>query len=150
MAEKIAYIRAFNFVVNFNGGGLNITEMGWQEVTGFSAELGIEEVFEGGENQFAWRLPKPPKFKNLVLKRALQPDNHGLVEWANDAIYNFKFAPTTVTVSIKGEKDEDPPLRTWDFIDAYPVKIQTSDLSAQKDELVIETLELAYKYFMPK
>lgn len=150
MTEKIEYIRAFSFVVNFNGGGLSIEDMGWQEVTGFSAELGIDEVSEGGENQFAWRLPKPPKYKNLVLKRALRHDSKGLVEWANDAIYNFKFAPTTVTVSIKGEGKEDPPLRTWEFFDAYPVKIQTSDLSAQKGELVIETLELAYKYFVPR
>lgn len=150
MVEKIQYIRAFNFLVNFNGGGLSIKKMAWHEVTGFSAELEIEEISEGGENQFTWRLPKPPKYKNLVLKRASRTndDNYQkLVEWANNAINNFIFKPTTVTVSITGEKDDDPPLRTWDFVDAYPVRIQTTDLSAQKDELVIETLELAYKYF---
>ncbi len=145
--EQFNYIHAFCFVVNFQGGGLDIKKMGWQEVSGLNAELGIEEVAEGGENQFTWRLPKPPKYKNLVLKRASRVNCDSLIEWVNNAITNFQFAPTTVTVSILGESDMDTPIRVWNFVDAYPVSMKISDLSAQKGELVIETLELAYKYF---
>ena len=145
--EIIKYHRAFNFVVSFNGGGLNIQNMGWQEVSGIGVELDIEEFAEGGQNQFAWRLPKPPKYKNLVLKRASSATHKELIDWANNAFKNFAFAPTTVVVSITSENDKATPIRTWNFVDAYPVKMQITDLSAQKNELIIETLELAYKYF---
>ena len=52
-----------------------------------------------------------------------------------------------MVVQITGDNDEEV-LRSWNFVGAYPVKIQTTELSAQKGELVIETLELAYKYFI--
>jgi phage tail-like protein len=47
-------------------------------------------------------------------------------------------------LSHKGE-----PLKSWSFIGAYPVKIQTSELNAKNNSLVIETVELAYKYSRP-
>ncbi|WP_308007811.1 phage tail protein [uncultured Prevotella sp.] len=144
--DKLKYIRGFHFLVSFSD-GINVKNMGWQEVSGFNAELQVEEVSEGGENQFTWRLPKPPRHKNLVLKRALGTKMDDLIKWAKEAIEGFVFKPATVVVQITGDNDEEV-LRSWNFVGAYPVKIQTTELSAQKGELVIETLELAYKYFI--
>ena len=41
---------------------------------------------------------------------------------------------------------EGKPVKSWKFIDVYPVKIQISDLNAKENSLVIETLEMVYKY----
>jgi T4-like virus tail tube protein gp19. len=36
------------------------------------------------------------------------------------------------------------PLNNWSVLNAYPVKWDISALNSQKNELVIETLEMAY------
>ena len=33
------------------------SDVGFQEVSGLSAEIGVEEVVSGGENRFKYRLP---------------------------------------------------------------------------------------------
>lgn len=152
MAEKnteTKYATAFSFDVSFNG-KLKVDKMGWQEVTGLSRELGVEEISEGGENKFAWRLPKPAKYKNLVLKRAVCTDaNANTVRtWARNAIENFEIKPCDLVITLRDEKFN--PLRSWNVVGAYPVKMETSQLNANKSELAIETLELAFKYFAEK
>lgn len=147
MLEKnhTAYVTSFSFHASFMGKDLFIMDSGWQEISGLSAELSMEEIQEGGENQFSWRLPKPAKYRNLVLKRAVRVIDDDLLKWAKEAIQNFNFSPCNVVISVLDEKHN--PVRTWNFVDAYPVKLETSGLNALKNELEIETLELAYKYF---
>ena len=41
-------------------------------------------------------------------------------------------------------KNHDPVI-TWKVINAFPVKIQASDLKADGNEVAIETLELAHE-----
>ena len=41
------------------------------------------------------------------------------------------------------------PLNNWSVLNAYPVKWDISALNSQKNELVIETLEMAYTKFDP-
>ncbi|MBP5455180.1 MAG: phage tail protein [Paludibacteraceae bacterium] len=152
-----SYVPAFHFEVTFLSvalglGGLlenAINEdgnigMAFSEVSGISAELQTEEVGEGGNNSFKYRLPKPPKYNNLVLKRALSTTPSVLIMWANEAIHNFNFYPCTAVVALLNE--EHIPVKVWAFNNAYPVKLEVSNLSANKSELVIETLELAYNY----
>ena len=43
------------------------------------------------------------------------------------------------------EKGE--PLRTWNVSHAIPKKWSVSDLNANENSLVIETMELTYRYF---
>ncbi|HNW99399.1 MAG TPA: phage tail protein [Bacteroidales bacterium] len=116
----------------------------FHEVTGLSAELTVEELAEGGENRYTHKLPVKAKFPNLVLKRALSPLPSILTKWVEDAIYNMEFSPCTVIVSLLNETHI--PVKNWIFYSAYPVKIQVTDLKAQDNSVVVETLELAYKY----
>ena len=115
----------------------------FSEVGGLSMELQTEDIISGGDNGFTIRLPKPPKSKNLTLKRALAAAPPDIIDWARDALENFNFKTRTVVVSIV-DYDEHP-VKTWNFKKAYPVKLAVTDLSASKNEIVIETLELAYQ-----
>lgn len=154
MGKNNSYISAFHFAVSFVGlekymsealsGGDNPIDMSFSEVSGLNAELQTEEVAEGGNNKFSYRLPKPAKYNNLVLKRALSTTPSAIVNWANEAIYDFSFHPCTVVVALLNE--EHKPVKAWSFNNAYPVKLNVSNLDANKNELVIETLELAYNY----
>lgn len=135
----------FHFRVEFILDGTVESDTRFQEVSGLSAELGLEEVVEGGENRFSHRLPTRAKYANLTLKRGLLSES-GLIDWCKNAIENFDFTPATVNVTLLNESHE-PVADTLSFIRAWPVKWSVSDFKAQDNALVIETLELAYNYF---
>ena len=141
------YVPGFYFKVSFDGFEKSDAEAKFQEVSGIQAEIEMEDVREGGEKRFVHHLPKGAKFPNLTLKRALHADYSHIVKWAENAIHNFEFRLYDVEVSLLNPKGE--PLKTWSFIGAYPVKIQISDLNANNNSLVIESLELACKYSRP-
>jgi len=149
MADKLGtFLTAFHFSVTFMWDD-KIVEIPFQTVSGIGGSIQTEDLEEGGENRFVHKLPKQVKFDNLKLSRALRSDDNLkqqriLIDWAEDALYNFNIKPKTVLVSILNELHL--PVRSWYFVDAYPVKLSVKDLDAQRDELVIETLELTYKY----
>ena len=68
-----------------------------------------------------------------------------LIGWFRDAVESFKFDPKDVVVTLLNPSHE--PLESWNFVKAYPVKWSISGFNAQGNELVVETIELAYQYF---
>lgn len=150
--DRNKYAVGFHFIVSFSGVP-DIEEtvnLSFMSVSGLETEISTEEVIEGGLNNYVYRLPKQVKYNNLVLKRALNlaASSHALIKWAEAAIQNFEFKLSKVTVALLNESHD--PIKTWTFHDAYPVKLNVSNLEANKNELVIESLELAYKYFTTK
>lgn len=135
----------FHFRVEFGFLSSGSNDARFQEVSGLTSELGIEEVVEGGENRFSHRLPNRAKYGNLILKRGLFTDSQ-LIDWCKDAIESFQFSPTTVNVTLLNENHE-PVADTFSFQNAWPVKWSVSDFKSQDNSIVVETLELAYSYF---
>jgi phage tail-like protein len=134
----------FHFKVEFRIDGVGDGDARFQEVSGLSREVGVEEYIEGGENRFVHRLPMRAKYGNLVLKRGVLADS-GLVSWFVDAVENFEFAPAEVTVTLLNEEHE--PIMGWSFAKAWPVKWAVGDLKAQENAVAVESIELAYQYF---
>jgi phage tail-like protein len=134
---------AFSYKVNVVG-IFGTYEGSFQEVSGISVELGVTSIKEGGENRFEHRLPNPPVYKNLILKRGMVL-NSALVVWARNAVEQFTFKPKNVIVNLID--DTAAPLASWSFRNAYPVALKVSDFKAQDNAIVIETLELSYQYF---
>ena len=90
---------SFSFSVSIDGiSGAN--EGNFQEVSGLQAKLGTEEVKEGGENRFVLRLPTPPKYENLVLKRGMLDISSPLIAWARQGVESFTFSPKTVLINL--------------------------------------------------
>ena len=132
----------FHFKVDFEG-----TDGSFQEVSGLSAEVTVEELTAGGENTFIHKLPTRTKYGNLILKRGFINDSD-LIEWLTDSIENFIFKPRLVNVSLLDENHK--VIAQWTFSGAYPVKWAISDFKAMENGLVIETIELAYQTFKHK
>jgi phage tail-like protein len=125
-----------------------VQEGSFMEVSGISASITPEEKQEGGENRFKHRLPNPPKYGNLVLKRGMLLGS-GLITWAQTSISTFKFTPKTAVVQLLNEKGK--AIAVWVFNNAYPVKLEMSGMKAMKEgEIMVETLELAYSFFEKK
>lgn len=134
----------FHFKVEVEGLDPNANDVRFAEVGGLSAELVTEEVPEGGENRFVQKYPVRAKFPELVLKRGLLLQS-SLLDWVRASIEQLEIAPKLVHVKLLNA--EHQPLLTWNLIDAYPTKWSVSDLNASANAIVVETLQLYYKYF---
>jgi phage tail-like protein len=133
---------AFHFRVEFLLDGASDEDTRFQEVSGLGAELQTEELVEGGENRFAHQFPTGARHGNLVLKRGLLTSS-GVVGWIRDAIENMDFTPVDVVVTLLSENHD--PLAGWSFTNAYPVKWTIGNLNATDNNVLVETLELAYQ-----
>lgn len=143
MAQPSNYPVSFYFELLFNG-----EDVAFKEVSGISKELRIEEVKSGGENRFKYRLPTLNSSKNLVLKRAIVPKKSKLIKWCTDTLDGGLANPIQLEdISVSLLDEEGEVLIKWMFHNAYPVKCSIADLISQENEVLLETIELAYTYF---
>src|SRR5204863_8470561 len=133
----------FHFKVEFLSLG-NDNDTRFQSVSGLNVEYDTESFKEGGENRFEHKLPVRTKFPDLALKRGMLTDSN-VITCCLDALQNRTINPVQINVSLLNEKHE--ALRTWSVFNAWPRKWQVSDLNAQENSVVVETLELSYAYF---
>ncbi len=127
--------------------GKNKNDVRFQSVSGLSVEYEYEEFKEGGENRFVHKLPVRTKYADLVLKRGMLTDSE-VIKWCLAAFRDREFKPSDIDIILMNEKGD--PLRTWSITHAIPKKWLVSDLNANENALVIETLELTYQYFTVK
>jgi phage tail-like protein len=122
----------------------NKDDVRFQSVSGLSVEYDMEEYKEGGENRFTHKLPVRTKYSDLVLRRGMLTGSD-VIQWCLKALRDREFVPADVNVILMNEKSE--PLRSWKVAHAIPKKWVVSDLNANENAVVIETLELSYRYF---
>ncbi|MEQ9229786.1 MAG: phage tail protein, partial [Cyclobacteriaceae bacterium] len=56
--------------------------------------------------------------------------------------------PKNIFVSLLNEKGETS--MSWQFFNAWPIKMQTSDLQAMENKIAVETMEFSFQYFEQK
>lgn len=132
----------FYFAVKFVG--FPDMDSSFQEVSGLKVTLGTEERKEGGENDYVLRLPTPPTYSDLVLKRCLLY-NSTLTRWCKNALEDFKFDPKDIKLQLLGANGGS--LASWNIIQAYPISWELSVLNSTSNQLAIETLTLKYRNF---
>lgn len=136
-------VPAFHFQVRFTSP--KIADTSFQEVSGLTQELEVEEVAEGGENSFVHKLPSRLKVSNLVLKRGVALIASPLVQWCKASIEGGlakPIEPKNLLVFLLNE--DGAPARTWSVSNAYPVKVDVGPFDAVKGEVAIEQIELAH------
>ena len=135
---------SFYFKVEFPVITDNAGDNRFQSVSGLTVDFDTENFNEGGENRFVHKLPTRAKYPNLVLKRGMVTDSK-LIKWCRDAFESMIFQPTDLVVKLLDERGE--PLKSWNVVNAYPVKWTISDFNSGDNSIVVETLELTYSYF---
>lgn len=137
---------SFYYKVEFMlGGGPSPTgDARFQTVSGLSVEYDYESFKEGGENRFEHKLPVRTKYADMVLKRGMLMGS-AVREWFTVAFRDRLFTPADISVILMNEKGD--PLRTWNVAHAIPKKWTVSDFNANESAVVIETMELTYRYF---
>lgn len=139
------YPVAFHFVVMFQGLDPPVPDMGFQEVSGLETEFEVDPLREGGENRFVHQLPKGVKNSNLKLKRGIGLRTSGLVHWCKTTLEgSFAEEIKTKTLLVSLLNEYHIPVAAWTVGNAYPIKWQIGGFDAMKNELAVETIELAY------
>ena len=122
----------------------NKNDVRFQSMSGLSVEYDMEEYKEGGENRFTHKLPMRTKFTDMVLRRGLLTDSE-VIKWFLNAFRDREFVPADINVILMNEKSDH--LHVWKVAHAIPKKWSISDLNANESAVIIETLELSYRYF---
>jgi phage tail-like protein len=115
----------------------------FQECSGLTREVEVFEYLEGGNNEFAHKLPGRVKYSNITLKRGLT-DNAQFASW-RPKIEGGKLTVERKNISIILFNHKGTTVKTWDVTRAYPVKWSGPDLRSSSMEIAIETLELAHE-----
>ena len=140
----------FYFVVAFSGGSSK-QDNAFNEVSGLKVDTDTTTIKEGGENRFEYKVPVRHKHDNLVLKRGLMLADSPIGQWCFESLsgsFEKKIEPRRVFISLLNPSRK--PLMMWTFENVWPVKWELGALNAQKNEIAVETLELAYTYFSVK
>ena len=134
----------FYFMVTFLVGGFapNLLDIRFQRVSGLSSTIETIEVREGGENLFVNRLPTRVTYDNLVLERGMVIGSALNVEF-NVAMSTLRFQTGNAIVMLLDA--DDTPVAGWFFQGTYPLKWSVSDLDAEQNAVVIDTMELSFK-----
>ncbi len=131
-------IPKFHFLVQWGG-----SRIGFSEVTGMDIQVEAIEYREGSSPDYSKiKMPGLHKFSNITLKRGTFEGDTEYYGWINTVNLN-KVERRDVTISLLNENHE--PVITWRVQNAFPVKVQASDLKADGNEVAIETLELAHE-----
>ena len=111
----------------------------FRECTGISVEIETKDYMEGGSNDFVHKLPTRVKYPNIVLKRGVTHED-ALLKWFWDSRQAVQRKEMTITLLGPGTK----PVRTWAFLNAYPVKWSGPNLNAGSNQVAVETLEVVH------
>jgi phage tail-like protein len=120
------------------------------EISGLSVQIEVEELAEGGQNQFTHKLPGRMKWPNLVLKRGVT-NTDNLFEWlqqcSGDGFSGAgnRIDPRRGAVTLMDAAGK--PVRTWEFTGAFPVKWSGPKLAASARDLAVEELEVSHHGF---
>jgi len=128
----------FHFQVDWAGASLAFTE-----VSGLDVETEVIEYRDGASKEYhKIKMPGMQKFSNITLKRGTFRGDKDFQTWFNTISLN-KVERRDVTISLLNESHE--PMVVWKAKQAWPIKIQNTDLKADGNEVAIESMELVHE-----
>lgn len=131
-------IPKFHFRVEWGG-----TNIGFSEVSGMNIENKIIEYRDGISPEFSKiKMPGMREYSNITLKRGTFKGDNEFYKWLNTISLNT-VERRDLTISLLNEKHE--PVVVWKIHNAFPIKVQSTDLKADGSEVAIEQLDLAHE-----
>ena len=88
------------------------------------------------------KMPGMRKFSNITLKRGSFNGDNEFYSWFN-TVQLDTIERRNITISLLNESHE--PVIVWKVNNAWPLKIQSTDLKADGNEVAIESMELAHE-----
>jgi phage tail-like protein len=131
-------IPKFHFRVEWGG-----TRIGFTEVTGLEVSTDVIEYRDGASPDYSKiKMPGMQKFGNITMKRGTFTHDNEYYNWWNTHALNT-IERRDITISLLNESHE--PVVVWKVKNAWPVKVQSTDLKGDGNEVAIETIEIAHE-----
>jgi phage tail-like protein len=131
-------IPKFHFQVEWGG-----AKIGFTEVSGLDVSTDVIEYREGSSKEYhKVKMPGMQKFSNITLKRGTFKGDNDFYVWYNTIALNT-VQRRDLVISLLNENHE--PVVVWKIKNAFPVKVTSTDLKADGNEVAIETLEIAHE-----
>ena len=128
----------FHFQVEW--GGANI---GFTEVSGLDVETEMIEYRHGASPEyFKTRMPGMQKWSNITMKRGTFAGDNEFYDWWNTVALNT-IERRDLTISLLNESHE--PVVVWKVKNAWPTKVQSTDLKSDGNEVAIESIEIVHE-----
>lgn len=128
----------FHFQVEWGG-----SRIGFSEVSGLDVETEVIEYRDGASPEYVkTKMPGMQKFGNITMKRGTFQGDNEYYNWWNTVALNT-IERRDVTISLLNEAHE--PVIVWKVKNAWPTKVQSTDLKADGNEVAIESIELAHE-----
>ncbi|MBB5710806.1 phage tail protein [Sphingomonas xinjiangensis] len=116
---------------------------GFSEISGLESEVKSIEYRHGDSAVFSpIKMPGLRSVGNVTLKKGVFTKDSIFWTWFNETQLNI-IKRRTVIINLLNEKAS--PMMTWTLTNAFPVKMQATDLKSDASEVAIETLEIAYE-----
>jgi phage tail-like protein len=130
--------KSFSFLVEIDG----VASAGFRSVSGLAAEAEVVEYREGADRLTSSRkLPGRVTYPNVTLRRGLTTSRE-LWDWWQ-TVRDGTLQRRTVLIVLLNDARE--PVLRWRLREAWIVRIEYSELEASKNEIAIETIELAHE-----
>ncbi len=137
-------VAKFRFQVKFDGDEI----AHFTEVSGLDSETEIIEFREGGSiSKYKQIVLGLNKANRVTLKRGVFQEDakHNFYKWWNKTTAKQSTAEAQRSVTIILIDEVGEPVITWTLSKAIPVKLQSTDLKSDGNEIAIESLELAHE-----
>lgn len=128
----------FHFQVEWSG-----ARIGFTEVTGLDVETEVIEYRHGASPEYSsQKMPGRQKYSNITMKRGVFATDNDYFQWWNTVKLNT-IERRDLTISLLNEKHE--PVMVWKVKNAWPTKIQSTDLKSDGNEVAIESIEIVHE-----
>ena len=139
---KLYPIAKFHFQVSWGNGKIAFTE-----VTDLDFETEAIEYRSG--DSFAYNKTKQPgltKYANVMMKRGTFLGDYDFYKlWIKTFYFQEKNKQFRTTVIIQLLDEQHKAAITWHLLNAWPTKIQSTDLKADANEVAIESMEWVHE-----
>jgi len=140
MTERVRYGLSLCFKVKLD----DQTDLGsWTKCEGLALEYDVQEVREGGNNEYVHRLPGRMKLQNLKLTRPIDKDTAKVTDWLASVASDPKRSTAEIALLDGGGET----IASWRFQGIYPVKWSGPTLDTGQNAVALEVLELAHNGF---
>lgn len=130
----------FNYMLEID----NLVVGNFHECSGLDSTIDVIEHREGGQNTTPKKIPGQTKYSNLVLKRGVY-DEMDLYNWHKATIEGPPDAGNRRNGSVILYDRQGKEVARWTFYRAWPTKYSGPSLTAEGNDVAIESLELAHE-----
>ncbi|MCJ7450061.1 MAG: phage tail protein [Bacteroidales bacterium] len=128
----------FHFIVEWGG-----NKIGFTEATGLDIQVEAIEYRKGSSNTYSKiKMPGFLKNSNITLKHGTFEGDTDFYKWMETINLNL---PERRDIIIKLLDESHTPVMAWRAVNAFPLKVQASDLKADGNEVAIESIEIAHE-----